>query len=408
MKMKISRNRLFLVAGAVLVVAFLGWKIYEKTKSGAGAGPGGVAVAVEIAPIEKSALRDLARFTGTLAAKSNVIVAPKIAGRLNRLLVDIGDPVRSGQLLAVLEDEEYRQQVIQAEADLRVAAANLEEARSGLAIADRNLERARTLNQTGIQSDAQLDQVLAQQQAQLANFHVAEAQLANRQAALESSRVRLSYTQIKTSWDKGGTVRYVGERFADEGAMLTVNNPILTIIQLQPVLAVIHVTDKDYFRLKIDQPAWISGSAFPGKDFQGRIVRIAPMLQEDSRQARVEIEVENPEKLLKPGMFITTQIEYARRADITVVPYNALAKRNDRQGIFLVDRATKLARFIPVETGIVEGGRVEIVAPKNLSGYVVTLGHYLLEIEGQVIISEAPAAAGDPPGESAVPGGDGR
>ncbi|TFG76952.1 MAG: efflux RND transporter periplasmic adaptor subunit [Chrysiogenales bacterium] len=408
MKIKISRNKLFLVSGAALVIAFLGWKIYEKTKGGEGAGLGGGAVAVEIAPIQKSSLRDLARFTGTLTAKSNVVVAPKIAGRLNRLLVDIGDPVRSGQLLAVLEDEEYRQQVIQAEADLRVAAANLEEARSSLSMADRNLERARTLHQTGIQSDAQLDQVLAQQQAQSARYNVTVAQLANREAALESSRVRLSYTQIKTSWDKGGTVRYVGERFADEGAMLTVNNPILTIIQLQPILAVIHVTDKDYFRLKIGQPAWISGSAFPGKDFQGRIVRIAPMLQEASRQARVEIEVENPEKLLKPGMFVTTQIEYARRAGVTVVPYNALAKRNDRQGVFLVDRAAKLARFIPVETGIVEGGRVEIVAPKNLSGYVVTLGHYLLEIEGQVIIPEAPAAAGDPPSEGARPGGDGR
>lgn len=407
MKIKISRNKLFLVAGAALVVAFLGWKIYEKTKGGAGAGPGGVAVAVEIAPIQKSSLRDLARFTGTMTAKSNVVVAPKIAGRLNRLLVDIGDPVRSGQLLAVLEAEEYRQQVIQAEADLRVAAANLEEARSFLAMADRNLERARTLHQTGIQSDAQLDQVLAQQQAQLARYNVTVAQLANREAALESSRVRLSYTQIKTSWDKGGTVRYVGERFADEGAMLTVNNPILTIIQLQPILAVIHVTDKDYFRLKIGQPAWISGSAFPGKDFQGRIVRIAPLLQEASRQARVEIEVENQEKLLKPGMFVTTQIEYARRAGVTVVPYNALAKRNDRQGIFLVDRAAKLARFIPVETGIVEGGHVEIVSPENLSGYVVTLGHYLLEAEGRIILP-APAAAGGQPKEGVRASGDGR
>jgi RND family efflux transporter MFP subunit len=233
---------------------------------------------------------------------------------------------------------------------------------------------------------------------------VAEAQLANRQAALESSRVRLSYTQIKTSWDKGGSVRYVGERFADEGAMLTVNNPILTIIQLQPILAVIHVTDRDYFRLKIGQPAWISGSAFPGQDFNGHIVRIAPMLQEASRQARVEIEVENPEKLLKPGMFINVQIEFARRTGITVVPYNALAKRNDRQGIFLVDRVAKLARFIPVETGIVEGGRVEIVSPKNLSGYVVNLGHYLLETEGRIILS-APEPGSKPGLDAEADGG---
>ena len=55
-------------------------------------------------------------------------------------------------------------------------------------------------------------------------------------------------------------------------------------------------------------------------------------------------------------MFITTQIEFAHRTGVTVVPYNALAKRDDRQGIFLVDRAAKLAHFLPVETGIVEGG----------------------------------------------------
>ncbi|MCG2811675.1 MAG: efflux RND transporter periplasmic adaptor subunit [Candidatus Aminicenantes bacterium] len=409
MKKIILMKKTVLISGAALVIAFLGWKIYDKAKSGDGSGPGAgnVAVAVEIAPIKKSSLRDLGHFTGTLIAKSHVVVAPKIAGRLNRLLVDIGDAVRSGQLLAVLEDEEYRQQVIQAEADLRVAAANLEEARSSLTMADRNLERARTLHQTGIQSDAQLDQVLAQQQAQSARYNVAVAQLANREAALESSRVRLSYTQIRTSWDRGGPVRFVGERFADEGAMLSVNNPILSIIELQPVTAVINVTDREYFRLKIGQAAVISGSAFPKKAFNGRIVRIAPLLQEASRQARVEVEVENPQRLLKPGMFVNTQIEFARRADVTIVPFNALAKREDQQGIFLVDMANSRARFLPVQTGIVEGGQVEIVAPENLSGYVVTLGHYLLEAEGRIILP-APAAAAGQPKDGVRASGDGR
>ncbi|MCJ7525541.1 MAG: efflux RND transporter periplasmic adaptor subunit [Candidatus Aminicenantes bacterium] len=406
MKIKISRNKLFLVSGAALVIAFLGWKIYEKTKGGEGAGPGGVAVAVEVAPVGKGSLRDLGTYTGTLTAKTHVIVAPKISGRLNRLLVDIGDPVRSGQLLAVLDDDEYRQQVIQAEADLRVTKANLEQASSSLTMAGRNLARARALHQDGIQSDAQLDQVTAAHESQQAQFHVAEAQVANREAALESARVRLSYTRIAASWERGRPVRFVGERFVDEGVLLSANTPILSVIELQPITAVIHVTDREYFRLKTGQPATISGSAFPGREFNGRIVRIAPMLQEASRQARVEVEVKNTESLLKPGMFINVQIEFARRAGVTVVPYNALAKRGGQQGIFMVDAAGQMARFVPVRTGIVDGGRVEIIEPKDVSGRVVVLGHYLLETEGRIIL---PASEpGSKPGLDAEAGGGGK
>ena len=396
MKKKLTRKNMILIAGTLLVAAFLGWKIYQKAKSGAAGGPGagGVAVAVEIAPVEKGAMRDLGSFTGTLTARSRVVVAPKISGRLNRLRVDIGDAVRSGQLLAVLEDDEYRQQTLQAEADLRVAKANREEALSSLAMAERNLERARALHQSGIQSDAQLDQVVSAFESQKARLSVSEAQVANREAALESAHVRLSYTQIQASWDRGGTVRYVGERFADEGVLLTVNTPILSIVELQPILAVINVTDKEYFRLRNGQAATISGSAFPGEEFNGRIVRIAPLLQEASRQARVEIEVDNPKKLLKPGMFVNARIEFTRRAGVTVVPYNALAKRGGEQGIFMVDLAAQTARFLPVRTGIVEGGKVEILEPKDVSGHVVVLGHYLLETEGRVILPAQAAAGG--------------
>lgn len=372
----------------------------------AGNGPGSVAVAVEVTPVQKGSLRDLGNFTGTLTARTMVVVAPKISGRLDRLFTNIGDPVRSGSLIALLDDEEYRQQVIQAEADLRVAQANLEEARSSLNMMQRSLERARALHETGITSDAQLDQAVAEHQAQQARLSVAEAQLANREAALESAKVRLSYTRIRVSWDRGGPVRYVGERFTNEGALLSANTPILSIVELQPILAVFYVTDRDYFRLRMQQQATISSNAFPEERFTGHIARIAPLLQETSRQARVEVEIDNPESKLKPGMFVSIEIVFARREDVTVVPFNALAKRNDKQGIFLADLETRTARFVPVQTGVIEAGKVEIVSPQNLSGYVVVMGHYLLETEGRIIVS--PPAGGEKPGpeqsDSQTPG----
>lgn len=212
------------------------------------------------------------------------------------------------------------------------------------------------------------------------------AQLANRESALEATRLRLSYTRIRATWESGSPVRYVGERFVDQGALLSVNTPILSIVELQPITAVIHVTDKDYFRLKVDQPATVTSGAFPDRSFAGHVVRIAPLLKETSRQARVEIEIDNPEKLLKPGMFINAQIEFARRENVTVVPFNAVTTRDGQAGVFLVDIENKRARFQPVQVGIVEGERVEILEPASISGYVVTLGHYLLETEGAVIL----------------------
>ncbi len=379
-KKNLKTKNLIIIVISVFIIGYLGWRIYQKAFGGGMRGShGGASVAVEIAPITEGSIIDIGTFSGSLIPKTQFTVAPKISGKLEQLLVDIGDKIQPNQLVAVLEDEEYQQQVIQAEADLRVAIANLEEAKSSLEIAQRDLERAVTLHEKGIQSDSQLDAAKAQHAAQEARYKVALAQQQNRESALETARVRLSYTRIKATWEKGTGTRYVGERFVHEGSMLSTNTPILSIIELQPITAVIHVADKDYFHLALEQKVTISSTAFPNKNFIGQVVRIAPLLQETSRQARVEIEIQNPEFLLKPGMFINAQIEFDRHEQTTIIPYSALVNRNSQQGIFLADVENMKAKFIPVKVGIVEGEKAEILEPSRLSGFVVVLGQHLLE-----------------------------
>jgi len=408
-KNKWSKKTLIITAVVVLVVGYFGWRIVKKAFPGGGVGNiRAFSVAVEIAPVSRSSVRDIGQFSGSLIPKTQYTIVPKISGRLEQLLVDIGDTVRRGQLVAVLEDEEYQQQAIQAEADLRVAGANLEEAKSSLEIAKRTLEREETLHKKGIQSDSQLDAARAQYDGQEARYKVAIAQHANRQAALETARVRLSYTRIKASWDMGSDERYIGERFVYEGAMLSPNTPILSIIELQPVTAIIHVTDKDYFRLARDQNVFISSTAFPGRNFAGRVVRIAPLLKETSRQARVEVEIQNPGALLKPGMFINARIEFARREETTVIPYSALVKRASKQGVFVVDLENMKANFTPVRVGIIEGEKAEILEPSPFTGFVVTLGHHLLEDGTGIILpksgEDSQNAKPDPSQESSQKG----
>jgi RND family efflux transporter MFP subunit len=385
----VKRRKIILIVAVCVVVGLIGWQVIQKIiKSSQGADIDRTAapVAVEVEAVRKDTIRDSGNFTGTLAPKSQYVVAPKISGRLERLLVDIGDRINRNQLIAVLDDEEYRQQVRQAEADLLVAQANLEESKSSLDMAKRELERVEELHKKGISADSELDASKGMYATQEARFKVAQAQVANRQAALEAAKVRLSYTKIMTSWEEGASSRVVGERFAHEGAMLTANAPILSILEIDPLLAIIHITDKDYFRLKTGQIALIGSDALPNQKATGKIVRIAPLLKETSREARVEIEFANPEGLFKPGMFINVQIEFAAHEGVTVVPVSSVVKRDNEQGVFLADMENKVAQFVPVEVGISTAELAEIIEPAAFSGYVVTLGQHLLADGSPIIL----------------------
>jgi len=379
---------------AGISIIFLGiiiWQVIARLSSSSNpANQTGMAVpvAVEVQPVQKLTIQDTAIITGTLTPKSQFVIAPKISGRLEKLYVNIGDRVQRGQLLAALDDEEYAQQAAQAEADLQVARANLEESQSSLRIAERELKRIQSLHQKGIAADSELDNAKAQFAAQEAKNKVAVAQLDHKKAALKAAQVRLSYTKIKASWENGNSSRFVGERFVDEGSMLMANTPILSIIQIHPLTAVIYVTDKDYFLIQKGQKAIISSKAFPSKTFKGKIVRIAPLLKETSREARIEIELPNPDEILKPGMFISVEIIFDTHPEATVIPVSAIAKRNNHQGIFIADFEKKIARFILVKFGIFSGDYAEIIDPPSLSGYIVTLGHHLLEDGSPITLPE--------------------
>jgi RND family efflux transporter MFP subunit len=368
------------------LAGLLGWQIYQRVIQATTENPGNfsrngrgtTAVAVEIADIQRRTIQDIGQFTGSLLPKSQFVVAPKVSGRLDRLLVNIGDKVERNQLIARLEDDVYSQDVEKARAELEVVKANLAESQSALAIAEREFERAKALSLKGVMSQSGLDAANAKYDAAVANYRVAQAGIANKSSGLKTAQVRLTYTEIRASWEDGAASRVVGERFADEGSILRANDPIVSVLDLSSVICVINVIEQDYFRIREDQQATIMTDVFPGETFVGRIARIAPMLQENSRQARVEIDISNPDELLKPGMFVRVEIRFDNIENATVVPVNALAKRQEQQGIFWADLENMTAHFMPVTVGVTNNEFVQILDPE-LSGSVITMGQYLLE-----------------------------
>jgi len=373
----------------LLGVSFFGWQIYlhvHSDKNAAKRERKKVPVAVEVLPIQQTTVQEIGRYSGSLYPQAAFIIAPKIAGRLEKIWVNIGDEIQSNQLIAALDDAEYKQQVSQSKAELEVARASLLEQKNALENAKREHERAVTLREKKIASESQLDASLSELKAQEAKLKVAIARVAQNEAAMRVANVRLEYTQIHVPGNNGAGYRVVGERFVDEGAMLASNTPIVSIIDIGKLIAAIHVIEQDYPKISVGQEATVSTDAFPDRSFSGKVVRIAPILKEKSREARIEIEIPNPKKTLKPGMFVRVQIQFEKHENATVVPTAAVIKRKNSKGIFIVDPEGKTARFVPVKLGIIDSKITEVRTPV-ISGSVVVLGQHLLEDGASIIIS---------------------
>jgi len=374
----------------------LGWAVYQRLLETGGHKEGrdkrSDPVPVEIASIEQGPIERVRTFSGTLQAHAEFVVAPKISGRVEQLDVDLADIVHRGQVVARLDNDEYVQAVRQAEADLAVARANLAEAQKLLRIAERELQRIDKLRERGVSSESQRDTAKADQLAKQAHVEVTRAQVIRAEAQLETARIRLGYTQVSAGWRGGGEQRVVAERYVDEGETVTANTPLLRIVELDPIEVVIHVTERDYATLRPAQHAILSTDAYPDETFNGEIVRISPVFRESTRQAQVELRVDNPGLRLKPGMFVRVRVVLERVADASIVPEQALLKREERSGVFLVSEDGTRARWQPVQVGIRQGEWVQIRG-EGLHGRVVTLGQQLLDDGSAIrIAAEAPEA----------------
>jgi RND family efflux transporter MFP subunit len=374
-----------------LVVGLLGFQVYRKLAAvpqADGAIGDKPPVAVQTAPVSRASITQVGQYTGSLLAASEFILAPKIAGRIENIAVRIGDPVTGSDLIAVLDDAEYRQQVARAAAERDVARATVQERRTTLENTRREYERTRVLRQKQIASQSELDAAEANYRREQARFDVARAQVAQSEAALKTAEVQLAYTRIRVPEHFGDRRLVVGERFLDPGAMVAANTPIVSVLDLKTLTARIHVIERDYPAIRPGLEATLTTDAFADRQFVGLVSRVAPLLKETSRQARVEIEVPNDEGLLKPGMFVRAAIALARRDDATVVPLAALVQRKGQPGVFVADLTARIARFVPVTVGIVDDRQAEILQP-SISGHVVTLGHHLLEDGAAIRLPDA-------------------
>jgi RND family efflux transporter MFP subunit len=371
------------------VAAGSGWVLYGQFHGRGDAGTSGKVfrpVPVEVAQIQQGPIVLQRTFSGELEALTEFVVAPKVSGRVVRVLVNIADRVKRGQVVAELDNDEYVQAVAQARADLEVARANLSEARSALENANREYKRTESLFKRGIASDSEFDAARQDQLAKQAQVKVAEAQVTKAVSSLETANIRLGYTKVTAGWTNGNEHRVVAERYMDEGQTVAANAPLLLIVELHPIVGVIFVTERDYAHLKPGQHVSLTTDAYPGEPFTGSIDRIAPVFRKSTRQARIEMTIDNPQQRLKPGMFIRATVLLSQLPAATIVPAQALTIRDDRDGVFIVSEDGQSVAWREVKIGIREGERVQVEG-EGLSGRVVTLGQQLVKEGSRITIA---------------------
>jgi len=389
-KLKVLILLLALVVAGAFVASCRGSKAnVRKDESNANAQPAVVEGVTTAAAIK----RELPRFfeaTGSLAGDQQTDVAPQTAGKVVALGVDIGTYVKRGQMLVQLDADELKLRVDQAAAQLEQAKAAVRQAeekiglRPGqnfdpnrvaevaaakvtLDLAEKNLHRAEQLIESGDVSRSFFDEqrarrdqlkeqyevAVAQARQNYAGVDVSRTNVANAQAALALARKSLSYAVIPAPIDG-----FVSERTADLGEYVSPQQKVATIVRTNPLRIRIDIPEQAIPEVKVGQSVSITTSAWPDKNFAGRIARIAPNVSAQSRTLTVEAEIENSSNALKPGQFATVRILQERAEPAVLVPARSVISEAGVNRVYVIKNGHAEQRL--VQTGQTDGDLIEI------------------------------------------------
>ncbi|MBE3132642.1 MAG: efflux RND transporter periplasmic adaptor subunit, partial [Acidobacteria bacterium] len=262
------------------------------------------AVAVRVAEAVTADIESSLQISGSLAAQSRVGVTPRVPGRLERVVVDLGDRVSPGTTIATLDRREIDAQVDAAVAAVAVAAAGLEAADAGLTNAAQEIERARNLFEKGALPRQRLDGAETVYRAASAQRDLARASLAQAQAAERHAR-ELSRDLVLASPIAGVIV----ERNQDPGALVGRGEaPVVVVADTRVLKLEAGVSELEAGRLRVGLSARVSVAARPGETFDGTLAALAPEVDARNRHFRIEIRLQNTKHQLLAGMYATARI----------------------------------------------------------------------------------------------------
>ena len=397
---------------------------------------GGKVESVQLAKVRMEDVTSRVKAPGKIEPKTQVKISADVPGKITRLAVEEGDPVRKGQVLLQLDDTQYRSTWNQSRSALASARARLSDARASLKVAEDNYVRQRSLFEQKLLSQAEWDRATASIESARSTFSTAQEEVSRSEAALSASADNLAKCRFVAPYD--GVVSALNVEQGEIVMLGTMNNPgtqIMVVSDLSRMLVRADVDEADIVDIHIGQKAKITVDALPDTSFPGTVTEIGNTAKrsvtggsEGQTNFEVQVVFDHSVPAVRPGMTADVEIETGTRAKTRAVPIQAVVVRTERDlerahrnraerrprgsdanamaadedtagrrqkeitGLFVVK--DNVAKFVPVKSGIASETMIEVFGDVKEGEFVVS-GPYkaLRELKpGAKVKREAPGA----------------
>ncbi|MEM7449979.1 MAG: efflux RND transporter periplasmic adaptor subunit [Pseudomonadota bacterium] len=292
-----------------------------------------------------------AAYTGSasLEAFDEASVVAKVGGEVRQILVEEGDFVQRGDVLARLDGDRLR--------------LELEQSRANVARLEQEYERSVELNQKGLVAASA--------------FETTKYELDGLKAQFELAKLEYAYTTIRAPISG-----VVSTRDIKVGNTIERNAPTFTITALDPLVAYLYVPEREFGRIDAGQPVRMRIDALPGKLFEGTVARISPTVDPETGTFKATVEISDSESRLKPGMFGRLAVIYDQQRNTLLLPRDALIETTSGSSVFVVRDG--VAERVDVETGYAWEGEVAVLEGLADEDQVVVVGQAALKTGSKV------------------------
>ena len=324
-------------------------------------------VSVSVAEAKSEVIPNLLTAVGDLAAVHQVNVTSDVSGRITEIQFTAGATVKAGTPLVQLFDAPEQGDLANFKAQATVAQLSLDRAK----------------------------QLASRQFGPQATVDTAQAAFDQAQAGIAKTEAIISQKLVRAPFDGE-----LGVRKVEVGQYLTAGSQIVSLTDLSQLYANFTVTEKDSAALKVGQTVRLRADAYPGRTFEGKITTIEPQIATETRNIRVQATIQNPEKILKPGMFVTTTVVLPDKPAVVTVPETAVDYTLYGDSVYLVSekkeddgKTSLVATRTFVQAGKRIDGRAEILKGLKDGDRVVAVGQLKLQSGAPVTISSDPVPA---------------
>jgi RND family efflux transporter MFP subunit len=306
-------------------------------------------IPVEVSNVSRGDISAYYANTATLEAEREATIVARVRGIVREIYVEEGDQVKAGQVIAKIEDDQYRIEATRAKATL-----------------DR------------LQNDFNRNKELYEKNLIAAEaYQNSQYEYESQKAAYELAQLNFEHTSIKSPISG-----VISQRFVKVGNMIGTDQQVYRVTDFSPLQAILHIPEHEMAKIRKDQKAELRVDALPNQTFSGHVERISPVVDSETGTFKATVYVEETKDMLRPGMFGRVKIVYDTRQNTQMIPKSAVMSQDLAQSVYVIKDS--LAFKKQIRTGYTNGVNIEVVDGLEDGEMVVTIGQGSLQDSSQV------------------------